>query len=49
MATKQELKKRISIYEDNLKYWTKQKKTAEAEIKNCREMIRKYKADLKNA
>lgn len=49
MATKQDLKKRIAVYEDSLKHWQKQKKQAEAEIKNCKEMIRKYKAELKNA
>lgn len=45
--TKAEIKKRIAVYTDNIKYWTKQKNTAIAEIRNSKEMIRDYKEALK--
>lgn len=45
--SKAEIKKRIAIYTDSIKYWTKQKNTAIAEIRNCKDMLRDYKEALK--
>lgn len=47
--SKEEIKKRIKICEDALKYWKKQAKIANNEVKSCRESIRKYKDMLKRA
>lgn len=47
MLTKTEIKKRIATYESSLKRWQAEEKQIKKEISNCREMIRKYKAELK--
>lgn len=47
--TKQEIKKAIATYEESLKYWQKQKRIADYEVKHCKEYIRKYKEMLKRS
>lgn len=47
--SKAEIKKRIKVYEDSLKYWKEQARVAANEVKHCREYISKYKDMLKRA
>lgn len=47
--SKSEIKKRIKVYEDSLKYWKEQARVANNEVKHCREYVRKYKEMLKRS
>ena len=41
------LKKNISVYQESLTYWLKEKRTAEAEVKHCREEIKELRERMK--